>query len=298
MKRNLTIVTGVALALALAIFWGCAKKESEKVIAVVGEKSITEQDLTDRISLVTKGFSSTKLSAEAIRGILNDLVERQLILGYAESLGITADDAEIDEYLQKLSLVDTQEYPRETARQDLIIAKIVEQEVASKIDNAELDSVTVTPPETPGGVLYTFLEITVTSQEQAQQLLDQLRSNNPPDFSMLARENSISVSRFAGGSQGPVSEADLPAKFVETLQKLQPDQISDVVESEYGFHIFKLVSRSAPDTESSNKTLDVEKFRIAYKADYEKWLNALKDKIYIKLDENRLDEFINNYQAP
>lgn len=129
-------------------------------------------------------------------------------------------------------------------------------------------------------------------------MLDQLQSADPPDFSMLARENSISVSRSKGGSQGPISEADLPVKFTEALQTLQPDQVSDVVESEYGFHIFKLVSKSAPDAEASAKTLDVEKFRIVYKTDYEKWLNSLKDKIYIKLDETRLEEFINNYQTP
>jgi len=298
MKKNLTIAVGIVLILVLAISWGCKKKESEKVIAVVGDKSITEQDLRNRISLVTKGFSPSKISVEVIRGILNDLMERQLIIGYAESLGVTADDSEVDEYLQKLSLVDSEEYPRQTAREDLIIAKIVEQEVALKIDNSELNAVLLTPPETPSGILYTFLEITVTSREQAQQLLDQLRSADPPDFSMLARENSISVSRSKGGSQGPISEANLPIKFTETLQTLQPDQVSDVVESEYGFHIFKLVSKTAPDVDAFAKTLDVEKFRIVYKTDYEKWLNSLKDKIYIKLDEARLEAFINNYQTP
>ncbi len=50
-------------------------------------------------------------------------------------------------------------------------------------------------------------------------------------------------SRGKGGEIGPQSINDFVPEFVETLSILKPGQISEVVETEYGFHIIELISK-------------------------------------------------------
>lgn len=305
MRKRLALSTILLLAAGLALLFGC-KRGEEKVIAIVGEKTITAVDLDRRITQITKGLPNESISPQAIRGILDDLIDRLLILTYAESLGVTVGENELDEYLENLNIPPSEEYSRETAREDLIITKIVEQEVAGKISDDELEAVTITPRESPSGTLYTFREITVKTEEEASQLLEELQGGESDeeteeikwgaDFAILAKERSISASRNNGGLVGPVPGDDLPEKFSETLTTLEPDQISKVVQTEFGFHIFLLISRSKPSEGEWSKTLDLERFRVAYKANYEKWLKLLKETIYINVDQDSLKEFIAKYQ--
>ncbi len=50
-------------------------------------------------------------------------------------------------------------------------------------------------------------------------------------------------SRGKGGEIGPQDINDFVPEFVETLSALKPGQISEVVETEYGFHIIELISK-------------------------------------------------------
>lgn len=63
------------------------------------------------------------------------------------------------------------------------------------------------------------------------------------DFAEVARRWSIDPSREQGGDQGILSRDDLPASLAEPILALQPGQVSGVVETEYGFHIFQVMAR-------------------------------------------------------
>jgi len=62
------------------------------------------------------------------------------------------------------------------------------------------------------------------------------------DFAALAREYSQSPDRENGGALGYFSAGQLPVEFDKVLFKLQVRQVSEPVESPYGFHLF-LVER-------------------------------------------------------
>jgi peptidyl-prolyl cis-trans isomerase C/foldase protein PrsA len=63
------------------------------------------------------------------------------------------------------------------------------------------------------------------------------------EFAEVARTYSIDPSAPYGGGQGELSRADLPEEFAAIIFRLQPGEVSDIVEADYGFHIFKVTER-------------------------------------------------------
>lgn len=63
------------------------------------------------------------------------------------------------------------------------------------------------------------------------------------DFGAVARRWSIDPSKTRGGDQGVLSRDDLPASLAAPILALAPGEVSSVVETEYGFHIFQVVER-------------------------------------------------------
>lgn len=79
------------------------------------------------------------------------------------------------------------------------------------------------------------------AQEQAEQSLRRLRAGE--SFSAVARSVSSGIFADTGGDMGNVPVERLPEVLQETIMRLEPNQISDVIESEYGFHIIRLEER-------------------------------------------------------
>ncbi len=80
------------------------------------------------------------------------------------------------------------------------------------------------------------------SRELAEAIVDSLRHG--ADFALMAKRYSQDVTASSGGDLGASYPRGtfLPA-FEEAAFKLKPGEISDVVETEQGFHIIKLIER-------------------------------------------------------
>jgi parvulin-like peptidyl-prolyl isomerase len=67
----------------------------------------------------------------------------------------------------------------------------------------------------------------------------------------------VDPSASIGGVQGELSRADMPEEFAETIFGLEPGRPSDIVEADYGFHIFmvteRLPERIVPFEEASQR---------------------------------------------
>jgi hypothetical protein len=106
--------------------------------------------------------------------------------------------------------------------------------------------------------------ILVADRATAEQLLEQL--NNGADFALLAVQYSIDPStRPDGGDLGWFPQGYLLISEVETAAfRLQPGEISDIVESELGFHIVQTLEREirplSPDARSALRHSIVEEW--------------------------------------
>src|SRR5947208_4026452 len=84
-----------------------------------------------------------------------------------------------------------------------------------------------------------------SARERAAQILAQLRKS-PGSFAELAKKNSGGPgSASQGGDLGFFSRGMMVRPFEDAAFKLKPNQISDLVESDFGFHIIKITGIKA-----------------------------------------------------
>lgn len=82
------------------------------------------------------------------------------------------------------------------------------------------------------------------SKSEAQRLAMQIRSDvSQPgaDFAAIARERSEDSSAERGGDMGEVGRGRFAQAYEDVAFNLQPGQISDAVETEFGFHVIQRV---------------------------------------------------------
>jgi parvulin-like peptidyl-prolyl isomerase len=80
------------------------------------------------------------------------------------------------------------------------------------------------------------------ARAKAQSILDRVRKGE--DFAKLAQENSDDPgSKTKGGDLDFFSRGDMVKPFDDTAFSLAPGQVSDLVETQFGFHIIKVEER-------------------------------------------------------
>ena len=81
------------------------------------------------------------------------------------------------------------------------------------------------------------------------------------------------------------------------MQKLQPGEMSDVVQSGFGWHLIQVVARRNADVTVEQKRQRAHLAIRAFKADeaYQDWLRQLRDRAYI---EYRLGNVGTNQPSP
>ena len=110
-------------------------------------------------------------------------------------------------------------------------------------------------------------------KDKAEDILEKLKNNE--DFAILAKEYSDDKnSGKDGGDLGYFSKEDKNIDFTNPVFKLEKDQLSYIIETEYGYHIVKLT-----DNKSVTKTLDESKEDIKNKILNQKYTQHI-DSLY------------------
>ncbi|HET8677289.1 MAG TPA: peptidylprolyl isomerase [Blastocatellia bacterium] len=120
--------------------------------------------------------------------------------------------------------------------------------------------------ETPGGK--------EAARKKAQSLLERVR--NGEDFASIAQEHSDDeASKPDGGDLGFFTRGSMVPQFDQAAFALKPGEVSDLVETQYGFHIIKVEEQREP-------SLDDPEFQ---------------DQIAMKLDRSALEKKIEEIAA-
>ncbi|WP_416150717.1 peptidylprolyl isomerase [Salipaludibacillus sp. HK11] len=97
--------------------------------------------------------------------------------------------------------------------------------------------------------------ILVESLETAEEVIEKI--NDGEEFSELALEYSTDVSNSAtGGELGYFARNAMVPEFEEVAFQMEVEEISDPVETEYGFHIIKVTDHIEQETAEYNNVKD------------------------------------------
>lgn len=127
----------------------------------------------------------------------------------------------------------------------------------------------------------------LVSENDARARLTQLkeRIENGGDFGQFARLHSDDSSASRGGDLGWVSPGDTVPEFESALNSLKPGQVSEPVQSPFGWHLIQVIERRNQDVSQEREKLTARRELRARKSEeaYQDWLRQLRDRAYVEL---------------
>ena len=132
---------------------------------------------------------------------------------------------------------------------------------------------------------------TMTEGEVKRKLLElkEKMANNAGTFEELARLHSQDGSASKGGDLGWLDPGDTVPEFENAMNNLKPGEVSDVIQSPFGFHLIQVIERKSQDVtqqKERNQARNVIRERKMQEA-MEDWLRQVRDRAYVEFREEQ-----------
>jgi peptidyl-prolyl cis-trans isomerase C len=208
---------------------------------------------------------------ELYRGVLDDLVAYRLLKQEVVARQMTASDAEVDARigafkqqmgseanfraaLQAQQLTEAK--LREDAKTDILVNKLLEQEVTQKLLVKPSDIATFyekNPDRFQQSESVRAAHILVlvpqdadektraAAKARAEAALKAAKAGQ--DFAQLAKRYSNDASAQRGGDLGFIPKGQMVPAFEAAAFALEPGQVSDLVETQFGYHVIKALEK-------------------------------------------------------
>ena len=132
-------------------------------------------------------------------------------------------------------------------------------------------------------------QIVVAREDEGQRVLGLLRQGEP--FDQVARDYSLSPDREQGGDLGYFSRGQMPDAFDDVVFKLPVGRLSDLIKTEYGYHIFLVEERRKAQRLTLSEVYDEIELRLRREKEenaYQAWLQELGVQAVIDVNWNLL----------
>ncbi|NLL61971.1 MAG: hypothetical protein GX240_04195 [Candidatus Atribacteria bacterium] len=134
------------------------------------------------------------------------------------------------------------------------------------------------------------LNILTETEEQAEDVLTRLKEGS--DFSTLAQEVSIASSASKGGDIGFISKGTFAAEIEENIFALNQDEVSVIIPTDKGFHIFKIIEKNPAHYLTLDEVEEEIKYLLLPQRQQEAFDQYLKDVEEKAVIEKNLELFI------
>ena len=300
-KLKRLVLIGLAALISVNMV-GCGND----TIAKINDVKISKDEYSKIASfLYATGYVQEDKNKGINNNILSFIIDNEVAYQDAQRENIKVEDKDVNEkyedlketlksnsaYKAKLDEVGVNDdFLKSQVKKDLIVSKYKENFMKNiKINDNEIKTYydnhkdEFTKEEVRASqILISTLDDNnnVVNQEQkeklkdkAEDILEKLKNNE--DFAILAKEYSDDKnSGKDGGDLGYFSKEDKNIDFTNPVFKLEKDQLSDIIETEYGYHIVKVT-----DNKSVTKTLEESKEDIKNKILNQKYTQHI-DSLY------------------
>ena len=281
----------IAIAIIIFLSGGAHGEIIDRVVAVVDKEIILLSELEAQLQLYSIQ-TRTNLSDEAVRDslrkeFLDRMIEDKVLLVEAErdtSINIT--NREVDEALttqierirsqfpsedafqeqlrsEGLTLKGLRDQYRDEVKNQILKDMLIQKRLAGvRVSSGEVkrfyDENKESLPEKPAGVRLSHILLgTQPGQATRDSLLQYIglilqKAIEGEDFGLLAKTYSDDPSGSEGGDLGWFSRGEMVPEFEDAAFGLQAGQISDVVETPFGFHIIKGTGRKGDRVRASH----------------------------------------------
>jgi peptidyl-prolyl cis-trans isomerase D len=127
------------------------------------------------------------------------------------------------------------------------------------------------------------------AKAKAASVLEQLRKG--ADFAKLAEQNSDdSGNKFKGGDLGSFARGQMVKPFEEAVFKLKPGELSDIIETRFGYHVAKVEEVRAPHVDTMEEARPKILQNLKQKAGADIARNAMHDDLQAALSGGDLKQ--------
>lgn len=250
MPRVFAFLPSLALAALIALPVAADAPDADTVVARVNGEEITLGHLIVAHASLPQQYR--QMPAEVLYGaILDQLIQQTALKQSGPETAPRAVTLALDNERRSLLAAEVIE--------DVLSDQISEDAVRAAYDARYADGV--------GGDEYNASHILVESIEEAEAIKAEL--DNGADFAATARDKSTGPSGPNGGELGWFGPGQMVPEFEAAVVKLQPGEVSDPVQTQFGWHVVKLNDKrkaEAPEFAEVREELAEEMSRAAVEA--------------------------------
>ena len=250
----------------------------DKVVAVVGNSSVSYSDVQQAAKMIieqrrSEGYTSDRPaqdealenlmlqkllynqalidSIEISHGEVSQRVEQQVQAMVDREGSITALEQKTHMaiyHIRDLYRRQLEEQSYAQAMQQTVVAKtkIVPGEVERYYGSIDKDSLPIIAEQYMYAQITMFPKNLKEAKLRTRERLIEMRERivtGKTRFATLARMYSVDGSAIQGGELEPAPLAGFVKPFADALSELKPGQVSEVVETEFGFHLIQLIDQ-------------------------------------------------------
>ena len=127
----------------------------------------------------------------------------------------------------------------------------------------------------------------IDDSEARRRLLElKKRIMDGDDFATLAKSHSDDKgSAIKGGDLGWVEPGNLVKPFEDAMNRLSPNELSEPVQSQFGWHLIQVLDRKEKDNASEHRKNMVREAirKRKIEEETELWLRRLRDEAYVEI---------------
>ncbi|PSL34369.1 foldase protein PrsA [Planomicrobium soli] len=283
MKKAMYIAIGAALAAAIFLMTGFIQKDA---VATVNGTDIDKESLYEKL-VAANGVAT-----------LDAMISDELVKQEAQKANVKVTKEEIDAEMKKYE----EQYGGAEALQSAIESSgMTVDQLENEMKNYLLIEKLVGPDiEITDEQIDAYFEenkasfaqaeqveashILVATKEEAEEVSKKLEYGE--DFAELAAEYSTDTATAeAGGELGSFGKGEMAAEFEEAAFGMKADEISEPVETDYGFHIIKVTGKTeAAEADLADNKEQIKEilFDEALNTQYASWMAEKKEAADIK----------------
>lgn len=290
-----TLLLIIIIVISVGSAFSQQKQVADKIVAIVNDRIILKSDVDNELSQYMQQAQlenqQVSFSEDLWYSVLESMVDNNVMLEKAEIDSIVVSDEMVnramDERIRQMvrqagseealeealgnSLVQIRAEYRETFREQMLIQElqgqqmgsveitrpevreffeeIPEDELPTIPEQVELSQIVVTPPELEDARNAAF--------QKANALRDSVTIHEK-DFEEMARKYSDGPSAPRGGLLPMMPLSDLVANYSAAAAALDPGEISEVVRTEFGYHVIRLNRRQGDNIETNHILIEID----------------------------------------
>jgi peptidyl-prolyl cis-trans isomerase C len=284
--------------------------------AAVNGVVITYEEVNRQMFVLRQQLLSTRgetIRPDMVPGvrkqILNDLIDKELLYQESQEQKMVVEDKEVDEKMESLKkhfpseklfqdelgrMNLTEGTLRVQIKKDLAVKKLLEKDILVKvhISDEETKSFYDGHPEffkEPEKVKASHILLKVEAnaepakKEEIRKKMEGIkkRLDKGEDFAALAKEFSQDPSAEKGGDLGFFERGEMAKPFEDAAFSLKPGEVSDIVETPFGFHLIKVFERQPErkiSYEDSKEKIKQYLWRVKFTEEKNRYVDVLKKK--------------------